>query len=195
MRSTRRSRCSRFRFRASCIRGSRCDPASPGVVLTSRGGLRRLGPIVQPRCHGDQERDQRFEQEPYHLVGLPRFTRHAAGLRRRCAADRRGLRDRSATARRIRHAARHDAACRATHAAASRALAAREVRPVAWSALPGWTEDSVERNRGPRFASAARRSSRRPRRRAVCGARRAPLRIAVDRDGQDRGPRVLRAPF
>ena len=128
---------------------------------------------------------QRFEQDPSHRVARPPLAacalpRRAVARRSRCCAAASPRRRRRRPSRRRRRPPR-------------RRCAPHAITPVAWTALPGWSDDRVE-ERGPRFVPAARRSSLRRRARR-CGSRRARRRRDVDGRSAARGARVLRSPF
>ena len=75
MRSTPTSRCSLFPFRASCISAAFAIPVA-GLVARRLSTLGAHGPGHDR--HSDQQRHQRFEEEPYHLVRPIRFVRPRA---------------------------------------------------------------------------------------------------------------------
>ena len=176
-------------------RGTRPDPGS-------RGGFRRFGPIVQAtNATAISERHQRFEEEPYHLAALLRSPVASSTAAGRGAADRLIV---------VRAGLRH--AVRAKRRNLPRASAAPSApgrldacAPAAPSLPAKYVAGRVERaaglergrrgaSSGPPFARDARRSIASPETRVDLGAA-VRRRERGRRDGQERGPCILRAPF
>ena len=155
----------------------------PVSLVVPRGGFLRLG-THRPRHDGDgdEQRDQRLQQKPAHRLAhsFARSRSHAA-LGGALLATIAGLRHRAACA------ARRDAASRRTAARRPPSLPAK-YRPVAWTALPGWSDDRVD-EAWPAFrAGCAALVASATTQRAVAAPvqRAAKRRRPIDRD---RGPR------
>ena len=115
------------------------------------------------------ERDQRFEQEPAH------DSRYSfVALRARARASRRPSLAAVAGCATVRHRRRRPPSHRRRRPRRRAVAAARAIAPVAFGRAARLERRPRARTRGPRFASAARRSSHPTRPRALWHARRAP---------------------